>query len=293
MLYTGKASEILKLGQITASNAEIIENSKPGNLNLMWFVKPGRITIDGMDYSFDSNQILCTTEFHRLTVASDVDIRLVRFNRPFYCISDHDDEVSCRGLLFYGATKVPVISIPENELEKFELLWRMFVIEMVTADNLQLEMLRMMLKRLIIICTRLFKEQQQMLHLSAPGIELIREFYYLVEVHFRTKHTVNEYAELLNKSPKTLANLFASCNIKTPLQVIQDRILLEARRLIFYTEKPVKEIAYEVGYADLQSFSRFFRLKAGISPREFRDQRQSREVLTTLREDQPTLPVWR
>jgi AraC-like DNA-binding protein len=75
---------------------------------------------------------------------------------------------------------------------------------------------------------------------------------------------------MLNKSPKTLSNLFKKYNEKSPLQVIQNRTILEARRLLRYSDKSIKEIAYEIGYEDIQSFSRFFKKVEGISPSDFK-----------------------
>jgi hypothetical protein len=61
--------------------------------------------------------------------------RLIRF-RAFYCIADHDSEVGCKGILFWRS-QFPKIAIPDEELEKFEILWKMFAIEMVSKDDLQ------------------------------------------------------------------------------------------------------------------------------------------------------------
>jgi hypothetical protein len=82
------------------------------------------------------------------------------FNRAFYCIADHDSEVGCKG--FFGASQFPKITIPDEELEKFEILWKMFAIEMESKDDLQNDMLLMMLKRLLILCTRIYKEQTEL-----------------------------------------------------------------------------------------------------------------------------------
>jgi hypothetical protein len=54
------------------------------------------------------------------------------------------------------------ITIPDEELEKFEILWKMFAIEMESKDDLQNDMLLMMLKRLLILCTRIYKEQTEL-----------------------------------------------------------------------------------------------------------------------------------
>ena len=128
-----------------------------------------------------------------------------------------------------------------------------------------------MLKRFIILCTRIYKQQNNQIRLIKSELDIIREFNYLVESHFKTKHTVQEYAEILNKSAKTLANLFHKFSTITPLQIIQQRRLLEARRLLKYTDKSIKEIAYELEFEDIQTFSRFFKNHEQISPSEYRN----------------------
>jgi AraC family transcriptional regulator, transcriptional activator of pobA len=80
---------------------------------------------------------------------------------------------------------------------------------------------------------------------------------------------VQYYAALLNKSPKTIANLFTANSTKTPLQVIHERIITEGKRLLLYTDKSVKEIANELGFADLTHFSKFFKNQTNQSPTDF------------------------
>lgn len=70
---------------------------------------------------------------------------------------------------------------------------------------------------------------------------------------------MQEYADLLNKSPKTLSNLFSIYNQKSPLQIIHERISLESKRLLVYTDKSTKEIAFELGFEEVAHFSRFFK----------------------------------
>ena len=95
--------------------------------------------------------------------------------------------------------------------------------------------------------------------------------HFLVEQHFKTKHTVKEYADLLYKSPKTLSNIFSQISNKSPLQIIHERKLLDAKRMLWYTDKPVKEYAYELGFEDIQTFSRFFKKSEKISPSDFKN----------------------
>ena len=128
----------------------------------------------------------------------------------------------------------------------------------------------MMLKRYLILCTRLYKEQYQYSSIKKEN-DIIREFNFLVEQFFSTKHTVAEYAELLFKSPKTISNTFSKIGSKTPLSYIQDRKMLEARRLLYYTDIQIQEIGYKIGHNDIQAFSRFFKNQEGISPSKYRE----------------------
>jgi AraC-like DNA-binding protein len=108
------------------------------------------------------------------------------------------------------------------------------------------------------------------MQLPEAEFDLVRRFNLLVENHYRQFHQVQDYANLLNKSPKTLSNLFAQYNHKTPLQVIKDRIVIEAKRLLHYTDKSAKEIAFELGFDDPANFSRFFKQQTGLPPSDFK-----------------------
>lgn len=119
--------------------------------------------------------------------------------------------------------------------------------------------------------TRLAKEQLILKKLDNDQIDVIRKFNVLVDEHFKTKRKVSEYAELLFKSPKTLSNLFAIYNQKSPQQIILDRLALEAKRLINFTDKQNQEIAYELGFNDPAHFSRFFKKVTSYSPTEYRE----------------------
>lgn len=272
MIFEGKNSEYLHLIKINASNCHLMKETIESSLTLLWITSDTTILkIDGVNFTFLKNQIVCLTEFHKVEVVSISSVNMVKFNRAFYCILHHDKEVGCKGLLFFGANQIPILKVSDEELEKFDLLWRMFEIEMDSKDDLQIEMLQIMLQRMLILATRLHKVQNQIDSYEKGSLDLLRDFNLLVETHFKQKHTVTEYAELLHKSPKTLANIFSKTYQKTPLQYIQDRLVLEARRLLGYTDRPIKEIAYELGFEDIQSFSRFFKKKEGISPSEFKE----------------------
>ena len=239
---------------------------------ILWLRKGNvNIQVDGIEYALNENQILFLTPLNQmeLTEFSENLFALV-FNREFYCIQQHDHEVSCYGYLFFGSSDVPVVSLDEKEQISFDLLLKVMLEEFENTDHIQGEMLQVLLKRFLIKCTRLARKNLVNPEINQDKLDLIRQFNVLVEMHFRSKHKVADYADLLNKSPKTLSNLFGEYNNKSPLQVIQERIALEAKRLFLYTDKTAKEISYELGFEDAAHFSRFFRKMEGKSPTEFK-----------------------
>ena len=270
MKFLSNIQEYLQLEIINENSCDLIKEQLESSLTILWFQEnDNTLFIDGNECVFNQNQIVFLTEFHKTKAKSIGEIRFLRFNRPFYCILDHDVEVGCKGLLFFGASELPIINLEQEELEKFEILWEMFTIEMKSNDSLQIEMLQMMLKRYLILCARIYKYQENFPS-EKKYADLVREFNFLVEQHFKTKHSVKEYAELMFKSPKTLSNVFLKLGFKPPLQYIQNRLLLESKRLLHYSNLSIKEVAFEIGFEDIQTFSRFFKKKQGISPSEFK-----------------------
>ena len=230
------------------------------------------LEVDGLDLTLEPDQIVTVTYLQQVSFAkTKLPLSSVLFNREFYCISDHDSEVSCNGILFFGTQDIPIISIPKSQIRKFNLWYDVFVEEFSTPDNIQGDMLQMLLKRLIIMSTRLAKEQLIVKSLNNAQIDTIRKFNYLVDIHYKTKRKVSDYADMLFKSPKTLSNLFSIYNQKSPQQIILDRLTLEAKRLIHFTEKQNQEIAYDLGFNDPAHFSRFFKKMTNMSPSEYRE----------------------
>ena len=231
-----------------------------------------RFQVDGLDLELQPNQLVTVTYLQHVSFEfSQHPITAFLFNRAFYCIADHDSEVSCNGILFFGTQDLPIIQIPESQLNRFNLLYEVFEEEFSTPDKIQGDMLQMLLKRLIIMSTRLAKEQLIVRELNNEQIEVIRKFNFLVDIHYKTKRKVSDYAALLFKSPKTLSNLFSIYNQKSPQQIILDRIGLEAKRLIHFTNKQNQEIAYELGFNDPAHFSRFFKRLTHMTPSEYRE----------------------
>lgn len=249
---------------------------KENMVSMLWNrnEEPVKLVVDSEPFLLEPNQIVTITYLQNIGFDMGCPpLHGVLFNREFYCILDHDDEVSCNGILFFGTQDLPILSIPEPEVRKFNTLLEVFIDEFETPDKIQGEMLQMMLKRFIIKCVRIAKEQLIIKKLDNSQIEIIRKFNVLVDTHFKEKRQVKDYAELLFKSPKTLSNLFAIYNQQSPQQIIHNRLTLEAKRLLLYTDKGISEIGFDLGYEDPAYFSRFFKKNSGLSPKEFKEQK--------------------
>lgn len=230
-------------------------------------------TIDGEEIDFPSQTILPLMFNQSFFFERNSDLTAWQFNREFYCIIDHDSEVSCVGFLFAIGQNF-LINLNEAAQQKMSLLLNMFASEMNTADHVQNDMLTILLKRLIVTITQLARSE----YIPDPKMQndrfnIIRKFNLLVEGNFHKEHSVNFYAGQLNKSPKTLSNLFALFNQKTPIQIIQERIIIQAKRLLCYTNKSAKEITYELGFEDPAYFCNFFKKHTSYSPIGFRNRK--------------------
>lgn len=231
-----------------------------------------KVKIDEIDYEMPERSLLPLVSNQNFTFEKPDQLIAWQFNREFYCIVDHDAEVGCVGFLFYGIEHPMFIKLNEDEKEEMRYLEKMFSDEWLSQDNFQGEMLRTLLKRLIIKTTRTAKQQSECYSkFSDEKLDMIRKFALLLEENFKKEHGVKFYADALNKSPKTLSNIFAILRQPAPSKIIQNRIILEAKRYLHYTDKTAKEIAYELGFESPAHFSRFFKMYTGTNISKFRE----------------------
>lgn len=271
MIYTGSLQEYLFVAEVTPERMYMFDQDLKTGLSVIWNAgRKAHFTIDHQPYEIGTNCIIFITGLHKINDYDFEKLNVIQFNRPFYCVENHDSAVGCKGLLFFGARSVPKITVLKEQLKPFEIMWQVFMMEIDESDELSLDMLRSLLKRFLILCLRIYKDQHYSLAKDSSSIGLIREFNYLVEKHYRTHTSVAAYSEMLFKSPKTLANLFKKHIDKTPLQIINERRLLEASRLLKYSDHSIQEIADILAFSDIQAFSHFFKKHTKETPSGFR-----------------------
>ena len=131
---------------------------------------------------------------------------LIHFNRDFYCIEVHDQEVSCDGILYNNVFEVPFIELSPAQSSNMQNLVAEIKSEMSNQDSNTEEMLRILLKMIILKSTRIWKMQHQLTNIDQEtDVQFLRKFSQLVERNYKTHHTVADYAEMLYITPKSLS----------------------------------------------------------------------------------------
>lgn len=235
------------------------------------------VEVDHVVMHLEENEIISLTPLHHVRIMRvDGEYLTFLFNSNFYCIYGHDNEVSCNGFLFNGSSHIMRLKLSPAQSASLDGIVEIFKGECGIKDNLQEEMLRIILKRFIITCTRIARERFDVHPERENTFDVIRRFHVLVDNHFKEKKQVQDYADMLYRSPKTLSNIFSLYGLPSPLRVIHERVDAEARRLLLYTGKSAKEIGEILGFEDLAAFSRFFKKMNKESISEYR-KREKRE----------------
>lgn len=127
-----------------------------------------------------------------------------------------------------------------------------------------------LLQLFLIYCSNCCNLNASQLDEENSSVCLLRDFKASVERHFHEWHKVSDYAPEIPVSAKHLSYTVKTLTGKTAKELIQDRITLEARRLLRHTDLNVKEIAYKLGFEEPLHFSGFFKKQTGQSPTDFR-----------------------
>lgn len=122
---------------------------------------------------------------------------------------------------------------------------------------------------LLTYLSRLYTEQ-------FPGGEpsadqrLLRAYRASIEENYRELHEVSAYAERLHISAGHLSEAVKAQSGKSAIKHVHERLILEAKRLLLYTPQSLKELAYDLGFAEPSYFNRFFKRETGLTPAEYR-----------------------
>jgi len=107
---------------------------------------------------------------------------------------------------------------------------------------------------------------------SLQDVIYVNDFALILHNQFNVCHSVSDYALQLKVTPKNLLRKFKKVGIDNPSFIIKNRILIESKLLLVYTDKTVSEICFKLGFSDPAYFSRFFKRNTGMTTRMFRKQ---------------------
>lgn len=245
--------------------------------SLIWIQNGnGKVKADFSEYDFPENTLFSFAPYQPFMFQYKEPVKgvAINFHPDFFCIHKHHREVACNGILFNNIYNPPFVTLDEAAKSTFEMLFGQIRIEMQNPALAQYELLISYLKIFLITASRLKTQQQSEFDNIIPDIKepfILQNLKNYIEIHFKTKHSASDYADLLNISTKALAKITKTHFNKTLTGLISERIIIEAKRELYLTNKAVKVIAYELGYDDEYYFSRFFKNNADVSPQMYRE----------------------
>ena len=236
----------------------------------------GAVKADFSEYRFGENVLFSFSPYQPFIIDIEGEICgwVIHFHPDFFCIHKHHKEVACYGVLFNNIYNPPFVHIDEKAAVNFEMVIQQFKTEMQNPALAQYELLISYLKIFLITASRLKTDQQTEAKKVADKEEepfILQNLKNAIELHYKTKHSASDYADLLAITPKALTRLTKTHFNKTLSNLIAERIVIEAKRELYLTNKTVKEIAYDLGYNDEYYFSRFFKKNADVSPQLYRE----------------------
>ena len=245
--------------------------------SLIWIQKGnGTLKADFSEYDFNENMLLSFSPYQPFMLCADANISgvVIHFHPDFFCIHKHHKEVACHGVLFNNIYKPPLVEVEDKAAASFEMIIEQFKNEMRQSALAQYELLISYLKIFLITASRLKTEQQTIGRKTRTNNEepfILQNLKNYIEKHYKTLHSAKEYANMLAITPKALTRLTKTHYNKTLTNLISERIIIEAKRELYLTNKTIKEIAFELGYNDEYYFSRFFKKNVEISPQFYRE----------------------
>ena len=208
-------------------------------------------------------------QVHSWNFEGDVDGYLIHFSLSFFESFLLKNEYLEQFPFFSGAIDEAVIQIVPSLQQKITGLFEDIIVESETAGMMGADLIRSLLLQIFILLSRTYiknKEKQP----SPYNYTVLKTFQKLIEKNFTTLKLPKDYAELLYITPNHLNALSNDLLGISAGEVIRNRILLEAKRLLINLNMTVAEIAYQLNFNDNSYFTKFFKKYAGLTPEEFR-----------------------
>ncbi|MBN1118882.1 MAG: helix-turn-helix domain-containing protein [Bacteroidales bacterium] len=241
---------------------------------ILWAKKVcGLHYIDYVEYPIKPNYIFFVTpgQVHQVITFGEPEGYVIMFTPEFIHKNNIDESFLTNLGLFSDSAATPPLTIDSKAAEQLNKI--VVEIQKHFHDNnaFREDLLGSYLKIFLVECNKHLPENNMInLQVYESGRNILKEFKTLVEIHYPKWHKVSEYAGEMNITPDYLNNVIKTTIGKTAKEFIQNRLILEAKRLGIHTQLSTKEIAFQIGFEDPSHFSKFFKSAEGQPFSEFK-----------------------
>lgn len=266
--------ELTAIRRILDSHAlDLTVPSRASFYHVIW-VQRGQAThtVDFEPVSLGPGSLLFVgpSRVHTFDLQADYDGQMLLFTDAFFARSEADARFLHTTILFQDLLDLPVVQTQE-QVADFATLFHQLATELAQApDVYQPVILQNQLHNLLLLAERARRQQGFRPLDRGPDLDYTMLFRDLVERQFKTVRSVRDYAAQISVSEKRLAQATAKTLGKLPKELIDERVALEAKRLLVHTRDSIKEIGFALGFDEPTNFIKYFRRQAGVTPIEFR-----------------------
>ncbi|HXU25662.1 MAG TPA: AraC family transcriptional regulator [Bacteroidia bacterium] len=230
----------------------------------------GTHTIDFVDYDVKPGRVFMMSpgQIHSFSLSEDADGYFFFHTRSFY--DSYSSTKKVQDYPFFCSIYNTPLIVPHNKhLQKIEELFAEIQDEFEHNYLMKFQRIHVLIEQLYIDLTRIYLPQKQIDSQNQNYLSKVRKLEDLIDANFIKIKSPGEYAKKMFVSEKHLNRMCKECLNKTTSDLIVDRIMLEAKRQLIYTNDTIAEIAEQLGYEDHSYFSRLFKKKCGKTPAEF------------------------
>lgn len=236
----------------------------------------GHHTIDNTLLKITPNTfyLIAKGQVHHFIEGYDLVGYLVRFTDDFLLESATSTAWNYRVALFNHVSVHHTLPIGEAGDGEYELLFSLMMAEQERQEAYgKADLLRHLLSALLLKLERLRRLWAEALVAEDDGGQtaVLHAFFQLLEANYHQTHHVGDYAAELSITPRQLSRTLQQLLGKSAKQLIEDRLMLEAKRYLMHTNYSVKETAYRLGYKDPSYFSKVFKRATGVVPQDYRE----------------------
>jgi len=263
---------ISRFSQYLAQRNYLLQPHGHTFFHLVFFTKAGgQQAIDFTSFPVKPGQIYFMNpgQVHNWLFSGEVDGYIVNFSDGFFDSFLKEPNFLERFPFFGGYGEDQVIQLTGNCLKEVTALFERLLVELAPLKSHAMEMIHTLLLQLFITVTRQM-EPARLKQLSKPGYTTLRNFQKLVNENYIKLKLPSEYAARLYVTPNYLNALCRDLLGKSAGEIIRDRVMLEAKRLLINADISISEIAMQLSFEDNSYFTKFFKKYAGKTPEEFR-----------------------